>query len=176
MKSTMRTGDRRAAAWYFARVADDLVTQARAAISRGDVLVAYDEAMAAVEADPDHLEARFVAALALARSGAVVRARVAATELLGRLAVAADAPVSLREDAAALVARLAKDEALATNGPQRRDRLREAADLYEAAAKQFGRFFTCINAATLRLLAGDVDRARALADHCLLYTSDAADE
>jgi tetratricopeptide (TPR) repeat protein len=164
----MRTSDRRAATWYFARVADDLVTQARAAISRGDVLVAYDEAMAAVEADPDHLEARFVAALALARSGAVVRARIAATDLLGRLALAVDAPVALREDAAALVARLAKDVALATNGPDRRDLLREAADLYEAAAKQFGRFFTCINAATLRLLAGDVDRARALADQARL--------
>ena len=160
---TTRTSDRASTSWYVARVPDDLVTRARAAIARGDVLVAYDEAMVAVEADPDHLEARFVAALALARSGAVGRARVAATELLARLALAVDVPVSLREDAAALVARLAKDEALATSGPSRRDRLRQAADLYEAAAKQFGRFFTCINAATLRLLAGDVDRARELA-------------
>ena len=160
----MRTSDRRDVAWYFARVADDLVAQARAAISRGDVLVAYDEAMAAVEADPDHLEARFVAALALARSGAAGSARIAATDLLERLASAVNVPVSLREDAAALVARLAKDEAFATNGPQRRDLLRQAADLYEAAATQFGRFFTCINAATLRLLAGDVDRAHELAD------------
>ena len=79
---TARAGDRTVAPWYFARVTDDLVTQARASISRGDVLVAYDEAMAAVEADPDHLEARFVAALALARSGAVGRAQIAATDLL----------------------------------------------------------------------------------------------
>ena len=160
----MRTSDRRDSAWYFARVADDLVTQARAAISRGDVLVAYDEAMAAVEADPDHVEARFVAALALARSGAAGRARIAAADLLERLASAVDVPVSLREDAAALVARLAKDEAFATSGTQRRELLRRAADLYEAAALQFGRFFTCINAATLRLLAGDVDCARELAE------------
>ena len=127
------------------------------------MLVAYDEAMSAVEADPDHLEARFVAALALARSGAVERAETAAAELLERLSSTADAPVSLREDAAALVARLAKDEALATSGPDRRERLRQAADLYEAAARQFGLYFTCINAATLRLLAGDEGRAQELA-------------
>ena len=48
--------------------------------------------------------------------------------------------------------------------PAGRDLLRRAADLYETAAKQFGRFFTCINATTLRLLAGDVDRARELAN------------
>jgi tetratricopeptide (TPR) repeat protein len=160
---TMRTSDRRSDPWYFARVTDDLVARARAAISRGDVLLAYDEATSAVEADPDHLEARFVAALALARSGAVERAGAAAAELLERLSSAADASVSLREDAAALVARLAKDEALATSGSDRLERLRRAADLYEAAARQFGRFFTCINAATLRLLAGDVERARQLA-------------
>ncbi len=127
------------------------------------MLVAYDEAMAAVEADPDHLEARYVAALALRGRAPSGAARIAATELLGRLVSAVDAPVSLQEDAAALVARLAKDEALATSGPERRDLLRRAAELYEVAAKEFGRFFTCINAATLRLLAGDVDRARALA-------------
>lgn len=128
------------------------------------MLVAYDEASAAVDADPENLEARFVAALALARSGAVGRARTAARELSDRLSSVTNAPVSLCEDAAALVARLAKDEALATNGPDRRELLRKAADLYEVAAMQFGRFFTCINAATLRLLAGDVDRARELAE------------
>lgn len=159
----MRTSGRKSDPWYFARVTDDLVARARAAISRGDVLLAYDEATSALEADPDHLEARFVSALALARSGAVERAGAAAAELLNRLSSAADASVSLREDAAALVARLAKDEALATSGSDRVERLRQAADLYEAAARQFGRFFTCINAATLRLLAGDVERARTLA-------------
>ncbi len=70
----------------------------------------------------------------------------------------------MREDAAALIARLAKDEALASPGPRQRELLRRAADLYEAASREFGGSFTCINAATLRLLAGDGHRARDLAE------------
>ena len=55
---------------YRARVQDVGVARARAALSRGDVLAAYDEASRAVETHPDDLEARFVAALTLARAGA----------------------------------------------------------------------------------------------------------
>ena len=139
------------------------VARAQAALSRGDVLIAYDLAVSAMEADPECLEARFVAALALARAGAVERARTSATELLTRIEAASDVPISLCEDAAALVARLAKDEALATEGEIRRTRLREAADLYEAVADKYGRFYTLINASTLRLLAGDLEIARRLA-------------
>lgn len=150
-------------ACYGARVPPGSVARARAAVSRGDVLAAYDEAVSAVEADPEDLEARFVAALALARSGAVERARAAAAELLTRIESTPDVTILLREDAAALVARLAKDEALTAHGPDRVTRLRQAADLYEEVANRFGRFYTCINAATLRLLAGDTERAQQLA-------------
>jgi len=86
--------------------------------------------------------------------------------LLARIdeATDADVPVRLREDAAALVARLAKQDALAAQGDDRPARLRHAADLYEAIADQYGRFYTRINTATLRLLAGDLERARQLAE------------
>jgi tetratricopeptide (TPR) repeat protein len=145
-------------------VPDRLLATARAALARGDVLMAYDAAVSAMEADPQNLEAAFVAALALARAGARERARAAATELLARIDVTADVPVRLREDAAALVARLAKQDALATQGDDRPALLRDAADLYEAIADRYGRFYTRINAATLRLLAGDLVRARQLAE------------
>jgi tetratricopeptide (TPR) repeat protein len=145
-------------------VPDGLLATARAALGRGDVLMAYDAAVSAMEAEPESLEAAFVAALALARAGARERARTSATDLLVRIDDATDVSVRLREDAAALVARLAKQEALATQGDDRPARLRHAADLYEAIADRYGRFYTCINAATLHLLAGDPERARQLAE------------
>jgi class 3 adenylate cyclase len=74
-----------------------------------------------------------------------------------------DVPIQLREDAAALVARLMKQDALETHDDDRTAQLRHAADLYEAIADRYGRFYTRVNAATLRLLAGDLDRAHSLA-------------
>ena len=103
--------------------------------------MAYDSAVSALEEDPESLEARFVSALALARAGAADRARAAATDLVARIEVSSDAPRPLCEDAAALVARLAKDEALATEGSGRTIRLRQAADLYQAVADQYGGFY-----------------------------------
>ncbi len=129
--------------------------------------MAYDSAVSALEEDPESLEARFVSALALARAGAADRARTAATDLVARIEVSRDAPRPLCEDAAALVARLAKDEALTTEGTGRKIKLRQAADLYQAVADQYGGFYTCINAATLRLLGGDLGRSRKLAAHAL---------
>src|SRR4051794_21985268 len=155
---------------YRSSVTDGAVGRARAALARGDVLAGFDEAVSAVEADPADLEARFVAALALARLGAVERASTAAAELSAQVEAATDVDVWLREDAAALVARLAKDEALASAGPDRVVRLRRAATLYEQVANRFDRFFTCVNAATLWLLAGEPDRARELASRARSLT------
>jgi hypothetical protein len=126
--------------------------------------MAYEAAVSAMEAEPANLESAFVAALALARAGASERARTAATALLARIDDATDISVELREDAAALVARLSKQDALATHGDDRPLRLRHSADLYEAIADRYGGFYTRINAATLRLLAGDIERARQLAE------------
>jgi len=134
--------------------------------------MAYDAALSAMEAEPESLESAYVAALALARAGASERARTAATELLRRIDDASNVPINLREDAAALVARLAKQEALAAQGDERPALLRHAADLYEAIADQYDRFYTCINAATMRLLAGDLEEARQLAEKARQLVTD----
>src|SRR2546430_17298943 len=110
-------------------------------------------------------KARLVAALALARAGIHESARAATSELLARIGATTAVPLWLREDAEALVGRLAKDRALTSTGPERTPRLREAAELYEAVATRYGRFFSCINAAPPRLPAGDPERARVLAQH-----------
>ena len=73
--------------------------QPPAPLARGDVLMAYDAAVSAMEADPENLESGFVAALTLARAGADERARTSATELLARIDITANVPVKLREDA-----------------------------------------------------------------------------
>jgi hypothetical protein len=144
-------------------VVSEHLSAARAALARGDVLAAYDDAMAASEVDPSDLEAPYVAALALVRSGASERAAEAATALRRRVEQAGDVTDRLSEDIDALDARIAKDRALASEGAARTDRLREAADRYEAVADRYGRYYACINAATLRLLAGDIEEAHALA-------------
>lgn len=148
---------------YRSRVSLPALDEARRALSRGDVLIAYDHAMSVLDRDPDDLEARLVAALALARAGIHESARGATSELLARIGTRTDVPLWLREDAEALVGRLAKDRALTSTGPARTPRLQEAAELYEAVATRYGRFFSCVNAATLRLLAGETERARVLA-------------
>jgi adenylate cyclase len=142
---------------------DDRLSDARRAMSRGDVLIAYDLAHNVLEEDPGDLDARFIVALALARSGASEQAGIEAAELRRRLATDEAISPRLREDADALVARLAKDDALARSEPGRSGRARDAAQLYEAVANQYNRSYSCVNAASLWLLAGDEPRARRLA-------------
>jgi hypothetical protein len=149
---------------------------ARAALSRGDVILAYDAASEVVQSDPTDLEARYVAALALVRAGARERARLAIDDLHGALAGASDVRPGLREDAEALEGRLAKELALAARGEERAELAATAAKLYEAVADRYDRYFTCINAATLWLVAGDVPRAHALAERARTLVRAAADE
>jgi hypothetical protein len=135
----------------------------RAAMARGEYLLAFDEATAAVEAHPDDVERHYLAVLALARAGATDRA-TAALASSGLEAAATGAPPALQEDVAALGARLAKDRALAAGGDERRRRAREAAERYEATYRRLGRSYTCINAATMWLVAGDATRSAELAE------------
>jgi adenylate cyclase len=134
----------------------------RAAMARGEYLLAFDEATAAVEKRPDDVELRYLAVLALARAGATDRAAavLASSDLE---AAAGGASPALQEDVAALGARLAKDRALAATGQRRRARAREAAERYEATYRRLGRSYTCINAATMWLAAGDPARSAELA-------------
>ena len=138
-------------------------SRAWTALSRGDVLIAYDEAMQVLEEHPDDLDARYLAALALARAGATERAQHAAETLVASLDDADEVPISLREDVEALVARIGKDEALAAAPDDQPSLLKRAARLYERVADRYGGYFALINAATLFLLAGEHARARTLA-------------
>ena len=106
------------------------------------MLIAYDLAHNILEDHPDDLDARYVVALSLARSGAAEQAGIEAAELRRRLATNEVASLQLREDADALVARLAKDAALAREGPERAA-LREAAQLYETVANHYNRSYSC---------------------------------
>jgi hypothetical protein len=132
-------------------------------MARGEVLVAYDAARAALDDEPDNLEARFIVALALARGGSTEHALDAAHELAARVRADGRASARLREDTDALLARLAKDRALAAPGEERNRLAAVAADLYEHAADRHGGSYSCVNAATLRLVAGDDAAARTLA-------------
>ena len=70
---------------------------------------------------------------------------------------------ALQEDVAALRAQLTKDRALEATGAERTRRAADAAELYEAIYRRLHRSYTCINAATMWLLAGDEPRAIELA-------------
>jgi hypothetical protein len=134
----------------------------RASLARGEYLEAFDRATTASAEHPDDLELQYHAVLALARAGASQRA----VQLLAPLTDAAsarDLSEDLTEDIAALEARLTKDRALAAPPADRRRLARHAAERYEDIYRRLGRPYTCINAATMWLVAGDAARAAELA-------------
>lgn len=135
----------------------------RAALGRGDCLVAYDLAMRAAQDDPDDLGVRYLAVLALARAGATERA----AEQLAALGIDGPPPPGtepeLAEDMGALRARLAKDLAFAASGPVLRHYATVAAERYEEIFRAVNRHYSCINAATMWRVAGAIDRSRELA-------------
>ena len=133
-------------------VKDDRLSDARRALSRGDVLIAYDMAQSVLDEDEESLEARTVVALALARSGAGEQAGVEAAELGWRVTASRTGTPQLREDADALIARLAKDDALEAEGAARVRGARKAAELYERVADRYNRSYSCVNAASLWLI------------------------
>ncbi len=150
---------------------DDALGDLRTLVGRGEYLTAYDRATAALDTFPDDLEVNYLAVLALVRSGAHA---TALAQLDARFTDASlrrtDVPAKLREDIAALRARIAKDRALATPADQRASAAATAAAAYEEVFDRFGRSYSCINAATLWLLAGDAERSRHLADAALTLT------
>ena len=150
---------------------DEALGELRTLVGRGEYLTAYDRATGALETFSDDLEVNYLAILALVRSGAHA---TALTQLDQRFTDAslgrADVPAKLLEDIAALRARIAKDRALATPVDHRAPAAAIAAGAYEAVFDRFGRSYSCINAATLWLLAGDAERSRHLADAALTLT------
>jgi Tetratricopeptide Repeats-Sensor len=126
---------------------------------RGELLSAYDIANRGLEEHPENVDLAYRAVLALARAGSTSEAerRFANLHLT-------DVDTG---DVAALRARILKDRALGASGEERR-RLAEAAALaYQRIADQSGDYFPAINAATLRLVAGDTATAADLASNAL---------
>jgi hypothetical protein len=126
---------------------------------RGELLAAYDIANRGLEQHPEDVDLAYRAILALARTGSTSEAERRFVEL--RL------PAVDTEDVAALWARILKDRALAVSGEERRRLAEVAALTYQRIADQNRAYFPAINAATLRLVAGDAATAQSLASEAL---------
>src|SRR4051794_28668394 len=117
---------------------------------RGELLMAFDLAERELAEHPDDLWFKHRAVLELARAGSTGEAaRRFADYQLGGIE---------DEDVAALEARIAKDEAIASG-----DGFTRPAELYEAIFRRTGGYYPAVNAATLWRLNESVPRAEALA-------------
>ncbi len=126
----------------------DWLVEAKRALAEGENFRAYDLASRAAGEDTEKLR---VMALALARSGALGRAR----ELAERLPDGEDSEIM------GLKSRLYKDLAVASHEPdQRRDWFAKAADTSERVFRAACRYYNGINAASCRFMAGERDAAR----------------
>jgi len=133
---------------------------ARAALSRGDLIGAYDIAMRAIVEGDSSSAVRHQQLLALARLGDTDRAM----ELFTTFGLDRSADPHER----AIGARLLKDRALALPvGAARSVAIERAYDAYDAIYRASFDPFPGINAATLAMLAGRMDRAQALAKEVL---------
>ena len=138
------------------KMSNKICSKIRKLIGQGEYLSAYDLAMSTIKDDESNQEAKYLAVLSLARSGAVTRA----TNLFDEFEFAK----SDHEDYAALGARLAKDRALNTTDQKIRTALLdEAAKQYHEVFKHTGGYYTIINAASLYLLSGNETLAKELA-------------
>ncbi|HWF25690.1 MAG TPA: adenylate/guanylate cyclase domain-containing protein [Solirubrobacteraceae bacterium] len=141
---------------------EDWLAAVRDAERRGELLSAFDLAERGLLEHPDDAWLGHRAVLALARAGATEQAERRFSEY------GLDALADGDEDIAALRARIAKDVALATaDGEQRRHQAARAADAYAEVFARTGGYYPAINAATLSLVSGELERARELA-HAVL--------
>jgi adenylate cyclase len=129
---------------------------------RADHFSTADVAAQAIADYPDDVRIQYKCALALARAGARSAARERA-ELLERSIASGAVSPQLVEDIRALSARLLKDDALDLPPKERPAMAKRAAIAYEEIFQQMGSYYTCINAATMWMLAGDAGKSRSLA-------------
>jgi class 3 adenylate cyclase len=159
------------------RSPSDWLAEAKRHEREGDLLGAYDVARRGLAKYPGDFALKHRRVLCLASTNATSQA----AELFANLGLdlpesdIAGLPPALRMDIPALKARLLKDEALASTGETRRAKLREAAQLYEsgfrreAAENNPEAYYPAVNAATLRLLAGDRQPATQLAGDAIAW-------
>jgi len=135
----------------------------RELIREGQYLHAYDLAADVIERGSGDPEMRFLAVLALARSGATDQAR-RRYDSLGLGTIPPDSiPTRLAQDLAGLAARLDKDMALRSNGEARIRWAQRSAQGYEDAFERHGSAFLAVNASTMWLVAGDRSHAERMA-------------
>jgi class 3 adenylate cyclase/tetratricopeptide (TPR) repeat protein len=151
------------------RSATQWLSTVKAFEREGEFFKAFDLAAQGLSTYHDDVSLKHRAVLCLARAGATELALRKYDEF-GLSAAASDS-----EDVGALGARLLKDEALAASGETRRVKAAEAADRYAAIHERFHNYYPAINAATLRLVAGDEAQARTYA-RLALDELDGADE
>jgi class 3 adenylate cyclase len=142
-----------------AQTAAEWLAAVKDAERRGELLAAFDLAERGLARHPDDVWLKHRAVLALARAGSTEEARRRFDEY-GLAEVDA-------EDIAALRARIVKDAALAADGDERRREARRSAELYGEIFARTGGYYPAVNAATLSMIAGDAERARALARQAL---------
>jgi class 3 adenylate cyclase len=126
---------------------------------RAELLSACDIADRGLDEHPGDIPLQHRAVLALARAGSTEQA-ARRFEHYGLSGVES-------EDVRALEARIAKDIALAADDEERRLHAAQSAGLYEEIIDDTDGYYPGINAATLRLVSGDLDGARRLARQVL---------
>lgn len=128
-------------------------------IERAQYLQAYDLAARLIESGSSDVEIRWLAVLALARSGATTQARRRFEQYgLGSVDSGSVAP-RLAENIGGLAARLDKDMAFATSGADRSRWAQRSAARYQGMFERMGGSYPAVNAATMWLVAGDTDKA-----------------
>ncbi|MDH3247445.1 MAG: cyclic nucleotide-binding domain-containing protein [Acidimicrobiia bacterium] len=137
-------------------------------IRRGQSLQAFDTAARYIEAGDSDPEVRYLAVLALLRAGATSQARRRYAQYGLDTIDLSSIPPKLAGDIAVLAPRLDKDEALARRSlPEGSAWAERAATGYAAAHERLESPYHAVNAATMWLLAGNQDVARALAEAAL---------
>lgn len=134
---------------------------AREARTNGDFLAAYDIAMTAKAEGLAHPKLDYFAALALADMGETERA----AELYESAGLGDEQDSDIR----ALDGRLKKELALRTPGKEQARLFAESSQAYRALYDEARDYFPGINAATMALLAGNEQEAKALAREILAH-------
>lgn len=134
---------------------------------RGDYLRAYDTAAEAIEQGRASPQLRYLAVLALAKAGATTLAR-RKYESLGLGTIDPDTITArLAQDVSALIPRLDKDMAFRSDRSDRTGWAKRSAAGYRAAYERTSSPYLGTNAATMWLVAGEVERAHAMAEEVL---------
>ena len=132
------------------------VSRAEEFLGQGEPLLAYDVANEGLTNAPENVRLRQLQALALARSGATRRANA----LLEKLRNENQAD----EETLGMLGRTFKDLAANAQHPNEREIfLKRAAEIYGDAYQSSGGYWSGINAATMNLIVGEIQRASELA-------------